>query len=472
MEECKKKNWDEKIQKMKNTLISWKRRNLTIFGKITIIKSLILPIITFVAQSTCIPPNATKEINKLLFDFIWGKRDRIKRNIMYQDMLEGGVNMIDIDAFFTSLKAAWMSKLFNHCDTWNCIAHKHFNCIGDITSITNFHFEKTNCFQHVDMLPNLYKEVLMSYAKANTYSKPKTKEECLEQPLWGNKHITVYNNNLGVSTILLFKEWIDTSIYYVKDLRFIDGNFDQKYVENIVTNKRDILRQMLLIRKAIKPLMVIIGDHEPIKTEDNAIKTVDITVKGFYKQLTDQSKVIHCPSLRKWEHNLNKQCNFKTTFKKKIYNIKDFKIKEFNFKVIHGILSCEANLKMWKLQDYDECIECGKQHNILHLLYECPNATTLWKLFETCFNHSISADTIIVGDISHANETNLNFVISLLCFLLYKYWLLKKNENITIPMKYFMIKELHFRTVVYKTLSWEEISMSIEQLEHHIMTCM
>ena len=95
-------------------------------------------------------------------------------------------------------------------------------------------------------------------------------------------------------------------------------------------------------------------------------------------------------------------CNLKTTSMIKIRNIKDFKIKEFNFKVIHGILSCECNLKIWKLQDYDVCIECGNQHTILHLLYECPTARSLWELVEQCFNFSISSDTIICGDI---NET-------------------------------------------------------------------
>ena len=94
------KNWDEKLKKIKRTLLLWKRRDLTIFGKITIIKSLVLPIITFTSQSTCVPPDAVKHINRILFDFIWGKRYRIKRNIMYQDILRGGVNMIDMDAFF------------------------------------------------------------------------------------------------------------------------------------------------------------------------------------------------------------------------------------------------------------------------------------------------------------------------------------------------------------------------------------
>ena len=69
-EKCKEKNWDEKSKKIKTTLLLWKRRDLTIFGKNSIIKWLVLPIITFTSQSTCVPPDAVKHINRIFFDFI------------------------------------------------------------------------------------------------------------------------------------------------------------------------------------------------------------------------------------------------------------------------------------------------------------------------------------------------------------------------------------------------------------------
>ena len=272
-EECQKKNWDEKIQKIQRTLLTWKKRDLTIFGKVTVIKSLILPIITYTAQSTCTPPDSIKHINKLLFNFIWGKRDRIKRNILYQNISQGGVNMIDVNAFFTSLKAAWLPRILNRCDTWNCIAHKYFSFIGDVTSIKNVHFENEKSFEHTDILPSFYKEVVFSFAKANKYSKPVTKEQCLEQPIWGNKDITMFNKNVRSATTLVFKEWADSGIYYVKDLHILDGNLDQKHIENSVINKRDILRQIVLMKKALKPLMTIIENHQP------GIAKIDINTK-------------------------------------------------------------------------------------------------------------------------------------------------------------------------------------------------
>ena len=62
---------------MKKTLVSWKSRDLTIFSKITKIKTLAISKLTFVAQNLTIPDSIIKQINKTLFQFIWVKKDFI-----------------------------------------------------------------------------------------------------------------------------------------------------------------------------------------------------------------------------------------------------------------------------------------------------------------------------------------------------------------------------------------------------------
>ena len=113
-----------------------------------------------------------------------------------------------------------------------------------------------------------------------------------------------------------------------------------------------------------------------------------------------------------------------------------------------------------------KCIECGNQHSILHLLYECPNSSILWRLVEECFGYSVSPYKIIFGD---SEETYINFIISLICYLLYKYWLLRKNEHITLSLKYFIVNELEYRNQVYRILNWAEIQVNINKLKHYIM---
>ena len=74
----KRLNWENKIEKMNNLLLLWTKRNLTIF---LIIKSLIVPIFTYVASTCVVPEKYRKEIDSKCFKFIWNnKPDKAKRN--------------------------------------------------------------------------------------------------------------------------------------------------------------------------------------------------------------------------------------------------------------------------------------------------------------------------------------------------------------------------------------------------------
>jgi hypothetical protein len=77
--ECEKLNWEKKIEKMNSLFLSWSKRNLSILGKVLIIKALIIPIFTFIVSSCVIPAIYKKEIESKCFKFIWnGKPDNIK----------------------------------------------------------------------------------------------------------------------------------------------------------------------------------------------------------------------------------------------------------------------------------------------------------------------------------------------------------------------------------------------------------
>ena len=53
---CQQANIEKQIQKSENIINSWNKRNLSLIGKITVVKSLILPNITFIASVCTIPP--------------------------------------------------------------------------------------------------------------------------------------------------------------------------------------------------------------------------------------------------------------------------------------------------------------------------------------------------------------------------------------------------------------------------------
>ena len=63
--------WDKVITKMTNKLGPWKMRNLTIFGRIHVVKSIALSIVLYAVEMTHMDKMYIDKIKKLIWEFIW-----------------------------------------------------------------------------------------------------------------------------------------------------------------------------------------------------------------------------------------------------------------------------------------------------------------------------------------------------------------------------------------------------------------
>lgn len=80
-----KLNLESKIPAIGTVCRIWSQRQLTVYGKITIIKSLIIPRMLYpLSCIPCIPPKSfLKEVNTIIYRFLWGSLwERCKRRIL------------------------------------------------------------------------------------------------------------------------------------------------------------------------------------------------------------------------------------------------------------------------------------------------------------------------------------------------------------------------------------------------------
>jgi len=86
-------NYNEKLEKVKEILRCWKYRRLTLLGKITVIKSLVVSQLVYLLSPLRSNYRVLNEINDLLYTFLWnGKGDKIvKRKVMINDFGDGGL---------------------------------------------------------------------------------------------------------------------------------------------------------------------------------------------------------------------------------------------------------------------------------------------------------------------------------------------------------------------------------------------
>ena len=113
-------NFSERLTNIKTKIKYWNHRNLTPLGKITIIKSLLLSSLNHLLISLPNPDDKImKEINEMFYSFIWEGTSRIKKKVICQDYCNGGLKMINIEAFITALKTTWLRKLIISNNLWS-----------------------------------------------------------------------------------------------------------------------------------------------------------------------------------------------------------------------------------------------------------------------------------------------------------------------------------------------------------------
>ena len=80
----------------------------------------------------CARKKYRKEIVSKWFKFIWdGKPDNAKRNTMIGNFEMEGLNMIDIQSYFASLRPSWVNNFVSgEMDNWNYTTYTYFRQFG------------------------------------------------------------------------------------------------------------------------------------------------------------------------------------------------------------------------------------------------------------------------------------------------------------------------------------------------------
>ena len=84
------KKFIEKLDTIKKLINMWSSRGLSLYGKATIIKSLIIPKFVYVSSLLPTPKEVIKQLNQLLFKFLWKGVDKVTRLSAINEYENGG----------------------------------------------------------------------------------------------------------------------------------------------------------------------------------------------------------------------------------------------------------------------------------------------------------------------------------------------------------------------------------------------
>ena len=316
--ESERMNWFEKLSKVKSILNFWKLRNLTIYGKVLILKALIISQFVYTASVLPVPYKLIIDLNKLMYNFIWNsKREKVKRSVLLNPIQNGGLGMIDLHAKFKSVLLSWFTNFVN-CDldvSWRFMFEYWIEKICPIPLLLNSNCSSKDmlilCKKH--KIPNFYVQCLIAWSEIKYID-----FMCVTNV---SKEILWYNSNIKFEgETLFFKEWYCNGLLSLGDI-LVNGRFKSRdFICNTLESNSLLVDFKYTKLKHAIPRVWVHRTRDHVSTRDNRIRdydsdtyeiktldTINLSLmksKQFYTILRDL-KIVDVAVLAFWEERLN-----------------------------------------------------------------------------------------------------------------------------------------------------------------------
>ena len=435
--ECNEKNWLCKLKEFEKILDSWRSRRLTIFGKCQIINSLIVSKLLYVATILENPnQDIVKKVNKIIFSFLWGKRERIKRKTLIRKIKDGGIGITDFETKVKALKASWVAKLVQKDSGLHWLLNA---CVGkvslDIPYLLNTNITKTQEF-NTKCLPQFYKEVICAFNECKENDQGKFQI----QNIWFNRNITYKGKTL------FFPNWIKSGYKYVKDL-FNEQGFKtiNEIKENLICSQ-NYLCEYMVVKSALKT-------YTPKLTMENKVTKINpqltFNFQGRFEKIEGKkskffynillSKTSKKPLMERFWSELfcidDLLVSWENIYLEKIKKIFDKNVSEFNFKLLHNLLTCNKYVNKWNKDLDKNCSNCNAEEDIKHLIFDCDIVKPIWSKISLLINIEVTWKIIVIGFPAYCSKNTfiLNNILSFIAYKIYKYKMKCRilNENVT-----------------------------------------
>ena len=444
--------WMQKFAKFKNKINKWKERDLTLFGKKVLINSYILSSISYLAEvyTANIPAEFIKQTNDLIREFLWGgKLWKVSQKNMAMKKEHGGLEIPDLEAFIEARKIKWILRIrHSELQRWNMLGKKQLKLL-DTKFGKNFFILSCSSLKelNVSKLSKFYKECITTWVNTATKHKVDTKQEVLEQNLFGNHNVKHSGKPL------FFHHWSKVGLQKISD---IWNNVENKWISSYdilrrLEDKRNWMAEYTKIKNGIPKQWINKLQDNVLEIEEDSnlqnprkLKLTEDQIllnesEVELKKLKTKDIYFHClyplknpKFIEAWERKLQIDIDWKKIFKILMSSIQGNKQKQLHWKIIHRAVYSETKLQsMGKSNGI--CKLCNQVfESITHIFYDCCKIKNIWKEVDSLILEHTGVDTSldlcnILFGIFEPEIKDKNHIINTI--ILETKWQLWKNRN-------------------------------------------
>jgi hypothetical protein len=112
--DCREILQAEIINKVRKTILNFKYPGYSLLSKAIICNLRIVSKLTYFWHTTCVGNNEIEVLKKEIFSFIWKKTEWLKRETLYLTRKEGGLDLVDLDIRYKTLKLKHIHEVINN----------------------------------------------------------------------------------------------------------------------------------------------------------------------------------------------------------------------------------------------------------------------------------------------------------------------------------------------------------------------
>jgi exonuclease III len=394
-------NWKDRIKTLQLRIGQWSKRDLSIQGKVVVIKTFLVSPLLYVMQSIGMPSIVLNQINRLLYKFLWQRKhsnkrafEKVKRKVMEADYKDGGVKMVNVHEIQKCFYLQWMGKLHEVEQNWVDIPLWHLKRFaGDSVFKANCN---RNDLTNQDIINNeFWKEAYMTFLDNKTPQKREnvTRYNVLQQCLFNNTFVRYKEKTLN------FVNWSKAGFSSLGDIVKLAENCFYSEIEmqgKIVQNKAVTWFEYKAVLSAIPKQWkewISAGVAENSNNNTNLdilefnkkIKYIKVYLKAKNKDYqTRPNAVLY------WQRTINFDLTSKHWMLPKETS-NETRLRELQWKVLHNLYPTNILLNKMGKTDSCNCSYCDNTIDYIeHFFYECPKVRAFWRYVEQKLVNSLN----------------------------------------------------------------------------------
>lgn len=416
-------NYLGRMAEIRKLLNTWGKRQLTPFGKITVLKTLAVSKLTYLFMNIPDPSDAfIKELDCMFFNFLWnGKQGKIKKKCACQSYQTGGLKMLNASLFLSAMKISWLRRVF----VTESSLSKFIHCLyPDLEKLQQLGAEFANTLLLAVHNP-FWHDVLKHFKNLSLKCTPIDISDFNAECIFYNKNILI-----GKHTVY-FKDWLEHGIFQVCHLLNEDGSFFnfEEFRTKFSTLTVNFLKYGGLV-ESIKKYQNKINVVQEVGYKMSKQKPVRIIFEGNKSVQSYLAEADSAPAgVVKW-NGIFDNLGWKKIFYSCHKTTVDCQLKWFQLRLIYRALPTNRYLFLRKIIESANCSICGNdEETVRHLMWHCQHVNKFWQdlqeLIVTRCSHVTSfrfSELLVLFGVQENMYTDkaLDFIILLAKFYIYK----------------------------------------------------